>query len=140
LARIYAENASSPRIEDYFDDVYSFFENCYALKDWLKNDQEFSRKTDDEVERFVSQNPDLALCADIANGKKHLHLNRPPRSGAEPSRLSGHVIIDMTDTLSPTDDLPVKMKVQIFVDHAGKTLDVLPLATRCVEAWENFLR
>ena len=25
----------------YIDDIYSFFLNCYHLKDWLKNDPEY---------------------------------------------------------------------------------------------------
>ena len=56
----------------FVDDVHAFFVECHSFKDWLRNDKSFTEYTNREIEAFVSQNYELCLCADIANGKKHL--------------------------------------------------------------------
>src|SRR5437016_3705170 len=71
--------------DNYIDDMYAFFQNCYHLKDWLKKDPAFNAPED--IEKFVTKTPCLALCADICNATKHLGLDpkkHPPRTGHEP--------------------------------------------------------
>ena len=59
------------RNTQYEDDiVYAFFQNCYHLKDWIKNDDKI--KTRKNVERFIEENKCLSICSDICNGSKHL--------------------------------------------------------------------
>jgi len=71
--------------ENYVDDVYAFFQNCHHLKDWLKNDSEFTNYTNRQIEDHVTNTPALAVCADLCNGRKHLCLNKGPRSGGTPN-------------------------------------------------------
>ncbi len=52
-----AHNQSTP---DYDDDVYAFFQNCYHLKDWIKNDPVCSNWIPD-VESLVDQNTRVTL-------------------------------------------------------------------------------
>ena len=62
------------RDSDYYqDEVYAFFQNCYHLKDWLKNDPA-TQQTATGIEQFVPASPNLSLCGDLANGTKHLRL------------------------------------------------------------------
>ncbi len=60
--------------QNYDDDIYAFFQNCYHLKDWIKNDPACSSWSD--VEDFINQNPDLSICADLCNALKHLKKAR----------------------------------------------------------------
>lgn len=61
------------RPADFFvDDVHAFFVECHSFKDWLINDPSYDDYSKREIENFVTCNFELALCADVANGKKHL--------------------------------------------------------------------
>ena len=41
----------------YCDDVYTFFMHCYHLKDYLKNDSEYTRHTNSEIENYILPSP-----------------------------------------------------------------------------------
>jgi hypothetical protein len=128
----------------YFDDVHAFFQNCYHLKDWLKNDRAFTKKTRVEIEEYVSQTPVLAVCADICNGTKHLGLSKNPRSGAEPQFGQITAVIKLPEGYwdcpfgqEPRDGFRIGVKIEVL--HDGKSLDALELAAAALEAWERFL-
>lgn len=57
---------------DYMDDIHAFFQNCYHLKDWLKNDPEFTKWTNQEIEDFVTSTP---LACDL---RRHLQWGQTP--------------------------------------------------------------
>lgn len=67
------------------DDIYAFFQNCYHIKDYLKNDPAYTKHTNSQIESYINRYRTFALtlCADICNGLKHLSLSRN-RSGATP--------------------------------------------------------
>lgn len=116
--------------DSYEDEVIAFFQACYHLKDWLKNDPA-SRVTSSEVEDFVERTPSLRLCGDLANGSKHLQLDRPrvdpdARIGARNYKLG-------LGGRGPT------ISVTYTVEAAGKTYDALTLAEECWGAWETYL-
>ena len=76
------------------DALIHFFQDAYHLKVWLRNDQgeqaigiqpsrnPGAQHIKDAVESYVSSTQFLQLCADIANGSKHLGL-RPARKAEE---------------------------------------------------------
>jgi len=55
------------------DTVQSFFEAVHHLKDWLGNDPS-SGVTKAAGDSLINASPVLQLCADLANGSKHLVL------------------------------------------------------------------
>jgi hypothetical protein len=59
------------------DDFYAFFSTCFHLKDWLKQDNSLPESVRADVETHVNATFWLKLCADLANGSKHLELSRP---------------------------------------------------------------
>ena len=69
--------------ENYDDEVYAFFLNCYHLKDWIKNDGAAGVSAQNRVEAFINSSRPLKLCADICNAHKHLQL-KSPRSNENP--------------------------------------------------------
>jgi hypothetical protein len=74
--------------ENYEDEVFAFFLNCYHLKDWIKNDEGAGVVLSD-VESFINSNNPLRLCADICNSHKHLKL-KVPRSDDYPRLARTH--------------------------------------------------
>lgn len=61
------------RPADFFvDDVHAFFVEVHSFKDWLKNDPSYTDYDGSEIESFITSKFELSLCADLANGKKHL--------------------------------------------------------------------
>ena len=122
----------------YIDDIYSFFLNCYHLKDWLKNDPEYIGHSDQQIEDHVTNTQALAICADICNGSKHLTFNHTPRSGAEPKLGKKTITIDVSDSLSG-EEIPTRITMQVEVEHAGNKLDAFQLATDALQSWESFI-
>ena len=123
--------------ETYFDDIYTFFTHCYHIKDYLINDRAYTAHSKQEIENHITNTPSLALCADICNGLKHLHLNNP-RSGSVPDVNSGHIHVHFTDSLDGTVS-DVKISCKVTIKHNGNELDAFEVATEAMDSWELFL-
>lgn len=128
--------------KEYFqDDLYSFFINCYHLKDWIEKDDSIIC-TKSDLESFLAKNEYLKLCADLCNSSKHLVLNTKGRSQKSPRvgmpEIYTSVGID-SKTLEVIPDL-LRTRYRFYVetdDH--EYLDALELASECINAWVNFL-
>jgi hypothetical protein len=59
------------------DNLYHFFQDCWHLKDWIKNDDTLSQNTRKTILSEAERTDSLSYCADLANGSKHLKLDRP---------------------------------------------------------------
>lgn len=70
--------------DNYLDEIYAFFLNCYHLKDWLRSDSTIPAAVQQSVEPHINVNRSLRLCADLCNSQKHLVL-RQSRSGENPT-------------------------------------------------------
>lgn len=55
---------------EYGDDLQHFFQDCFHLKDWIKNDPALGGATEIEA-AFQAERP-LRIAADLANAAKHL--------------------------------------------------------------------
>lgn len=62
--------------DDARDRLINFYLDAYHLKDWIKNDPAAGAASR-SVEGFVKNSASLRLCADLANGAKHLRLTTP---------------------------------------------------------------
>ena len=56
---------------DYDDDLHHFMQDCWHLKDWIKNDP--SAGLGNTIETKVLAYKSLRIAADLANGSKHLN-------------------------------------------------------------------
>jgi hypothetical protein len=63
------------------DDFFSFFQHCWHLKDWIKNDDSLPSGVRKSIVQEAEQTESLQFCADLANGSKHLKLTNA-RKGA----------------------------------------------------------
>ncbi|MFV1976450.1 MAG: hypothetical protein ACC651_11930 [Candidatus Scalindua sp.] len=68
------ENNQNRNLDDYEDDIWSFFQNCWHLKDWVKNDDVINEIYRTSVENDVHEIESIKMCADLANRSKHLKL------------------------------------------------------------------
>ena len=116
---------------DYYqDEVYALFLNCPHLKDWIKNDKSVGAAAE-KVEEFIDNNKELSLCADICNGIKHLRLTRT-RSGQDPRFGKRKFNLGLG---GPETTISVKYSIDISTGP----VDAFELATKCLQAWENFI-
>jgi hypothetical protein len=119
---------------NYDDDVYAFFQNCYHLKDWIKNDPACSSWSN--VEDLINKNTDLRICADLCNALKHLTLMKP-RSAVNASFAGGHIALNITDGFGIKERVDISIKYE--VSTSAGNMDVFELAELCVKAWEQYI-
>lgn len=118
--------------DNYLDEIYAFFLNCYHLKDWIKSDGTVPTKVQQAVEGYLSANRSLRLCADICNSLKHLHLTSK-RSGESPAFGKKQFAV----TLGPGIPTTISLKYEVNTTRGSE--DAFKLATECVSAWDTFL-
>ncbi|MFB6931257.1 hypothetical protein [Streptomyces chartreusis] len=113
------------------DRVLSFFEAVHHLKDWLGNDPA-TPVTKAHGDALINGCPKLRLCADLANGSKHLTL-RPDRTRTG----------DASTTIARNDVAVLagegSSAHRFYVASAGKEYDVLEIAEDAVKEWSRFL-
>jgi hypothetical protein len=118
--------------DNYVDEIYAFFLNCYHLKDWIKHDGAVPAAVQQALEGYVSSNRSLCLCADICNSLKHLRLTRREKSGESPTFGAKRFALSLGSE-QPT----ISLKYE--VDTAKGPEDAFHLATECMTAWDGFL-
>jgi hypothetical protein len=126
-------NAGRPhhRESDYYrDEAYSFFQNAYHFKDWLKNDPAVSARVSD-VESVVAGSQNLRLCGDLCNGSKHLRLTAPKESAD--TKLGKQEF-----RLAVGGESPI-ISAKYEVNSGGKAYDAYTLAQACMAEWESYL-
>jgi len=135
LRKIEIENQDRDSTE-YDDDLWHFFQDCHHLKDWIINDPDIpdevkgiETKVGENIEKFVSNNKELRVCADLANRSKHLELTRHSREDAKVT--SRNVNIDLNLGTSTCE--------HIITLGNGRKRIALDVAREAVEAWESFL-
>jgi hypothetical protein len=136
MKRWQARLAQHPSVDDTLvDDYYAFFECCYHLKDWLKTDTLVDQSVREKIENHLG--PSLALCADIANGSKHL-VRRPGAARVDPhAQVSTKAAV-----FSPAvyDPRVYQTRDQVIVRLNDRDRDALDVVTECVREWEDFLK
>ncbi len=56
-------------------------QSMWHLKDWILNDPSFGAKDNKKFKEEIHASRCLLVCSDIANGSKHLSLDRPKTGG-----------------------------------------------------------
>lgn len=110
------------------DDLYAFFSTCHHLGDWLWNDPS-AKVSQGEVRKWVKSERVLRVCADVANGVKHLKL----REGSVLAHRLAHVnIAGSVENGQWVDTVAV-------VFTGDDVEDALPIVHECIAAWDRFL-
>ncbi len=119
------------------DDFYTFFVWCFHLKDWLKNDPSVDPGVAKAGESLVNNSDPLKLCADLANGVKHLSARRTPR--VDPDLRIEYLSAMINDPSQP-DAIQIVDAISIIADGPQWLWDAPEVADACVQAWESFLQ
>lgn len=113
-------SSSSP--EERLDFFLAFCHNCYALRDWLQNDDVISKG---RLDMLMQNTQSLRVCRDIANGSKHLKINMP---SVDPDFSIGREYCG--------SQIPERW----FVLAGNDLIDALSLSDECLNAWQAFLQ
>jgi hypothetical protein len=133
LDRVQADYAGLEEINEveFQDMMWSFFQHCWHIKDWLYHDPLASSTQKDAAIAMAHQaGGALMICRDLCNGTKHLNL-RDPGSGAG----AAHQYVDM-------NIVPGQGRFEIdciFDDGYGNLMSGKRLAQDCIAEWERIL-
>lgn len=117
--------------EDYEDDLWAFFQNCWHLKDWIKNDPSVPQTVRDSIESEVAKWESLKACADLANRTKHLQLRA--------ERLGAH-LVPLEPSWRFTESWAIEQRFAYDVRLTdGRTDDAVMLAKKAVHNWRHLL-
>jgi hypothetical protein len=117
------------------DDFYAFFTTCFHLKDWLKHDTSLPECVRADVETYISATFWLKLCADLANGSKHLELSSARIDPKARVATQGPAFQPWVFQANAFQTKPI-----VTVHADGQAWAALTVANHCVEAWDSFLQ
>jgi hypothetical protein len=124
---VYAGRAGST--DKALDATLCFFEAVHHLKDWLGNDTS-SGLTKGDGDALINGSPMLQLCADLANGSKHLVLTST-RTGDKSTAITRNDVNIFVGTGTAAH--------RFYVQSAGTEYDALQIAEAVVNEWTKFL-
>ena len=111
---------------DFQDMMWAFFQNCWHVKDWVKNDPILDQATKDSILAWAHKSIVLGVCHDMCNGTKHL--------GPRPGEAS-HDHIDTT--IVPGGETIM----DCLIDNGhGKLVSGRLLAHQCIGEWVSILQ
>jgi hypothetical protein len=113
-----------------------FFQNCWHLKDWIKNDDTIPANVRAAIAREAEKIESLQFCADLANISKHFKLTRE-RVGARLWHIRFIATID-ADTGEVTSEAPIGYTVASKVGSPTPS-DIVGFARRAVQDWTTLL-
>jgi len=131
---------------EYSDDIWAFFQNCWHLKDWIKNDPAISNNIRNKIEKETKKFDSLMICADLANRSKHLELTFSIRKDANITGIDSNIhtapciiyLNEETDSLKPQEKGYVEHPFYIETSD-GKKMDGLSVALQSVDDWGKIL-
>jgi hypothetical protein len=139
------ENSSvNPRLElppkkqtEYEDMLFAFFQNSWHLKDWIKNDAAAPRTLAQPIEQLCAQYPSLQMCADVANGTKHLRLK--PSSSRVGGKVVPEIMVRLTDSFVTGESTSQVRYAYKITDDAGNSFDALTVARGAIRDWQTLI-
>ena len=110
------------------DDLQSFCQTCWNLKDWIKNDP--GAGVGNQIKTEVDQHRVLRVIGDLANGSKHLVRNRHDREGAYATSTNVNVHLGQRRAAD----------IEYIIALAGgSTLEAQEVVREAFVAWQTVL-
>lgn len=120
--------------EEIADSFFNFSATAYHIKDWLKNQPEFSNRYRD-VEGFVESCVSLRICKDICNSQKHFRVDRDSVTKevrfdiASVERvIPGERFVDVYGTIGITIEA-----------HDGMVFECQEFCEAVIKEWEDYV-
>jgi hypothetical protein len=111
----------------YNDDLQHYFQDCWHLKDWIKNDP--SSGVGAAIETEVLAHKALRVVGDLANGAKHL---------ARHTHREGAYTTSTNVTVHLGQDKPIDVDYVVTLGD-GTTMSAQALVHEAFLAWSNVL-
>jgi hypothetical protein len=129
---------------EYEDDVWSFFQNCWHLKDWIKNDvQAVSKATRLKIDVEVKSYPALMMMGDLAEKSKDLELTNSPTPIREAphthSKAGATAYIDRRGQTREAGKADGAIYL-LVTDKNGDKFPVKKLATDAMKNWMAIIK
>jgi hypothetical protein len=137
---------------DYEDDLWAFFQNCWHLKDWIKNDLTIPQNIRGIIEKEARKYKSLRIAADLANRSKHSkltpeHLKDPKCLDAKNTKKSVtvHVPCLHLHLNSKTGESHTvgECRSEYFYTIAtkdGSEYDALQIAKKAITDWDTIIK
>jgi hypothetical protein len=121
------EGASFNELED---SLWAFFQNCWHINDWIRNDPTLTQPVKDAVWKEVRNTTSILIAADLANGSKHF--------STDPSRQK----VGSSDTAIQFRHQPDGTIVteHVIAVNDGKRVLAIELAKKAMADWQDILR
>jgi hypothetical protein len=126
---------------EYEDMLWAFFQNCWHVKDWIKNDNSAPQALRDAIWNHEPENiGDLQLCAELANGSKHLKLIQNPHRPHRDAKIRNDVNVFIGESMTEGGKTQVRTEYSYFVtDNTGTECPAHDVARNAVAAWEALI-
>jgi hypothetical protein len=129
---------------EYEDDVWSFFQNCWHLKDWIKNDsQGVAKATRHKIDVEVKSYPALVMMGDLANKSKNLELTTNPTGTREAlpiqNKAGATAYIDRRGRTQEAGKADGAIYL-LVTDQNGDEIPVKKLATDAMKNWMAIIK
>ena len=121
------------RLNDYQDALWSFFKDCWHVKDWIQNDQVLPEALRDAVVRDVHASRVLLVCRSIANAAKHLTLTGRKGRKVKAARVETFIINPNLEDGSVSWDYMVKLE-------DGTWVTAYEIGVEAMREWERSSR
>ncbi len=115
---------------EYDDDLQHFFQDCWNLKDWIRNDKTLGIKG--AIEKDAAAYESLRIVGDLATACKHLERDREPREGAYVT--STDVTVHLGQPGRPAE-IATTVTLSNGARHSAKDI-----SAAAVTAWDEILR
>lgn len=121
-------------------ELYYFFEICYHLKDWIKEDHSYSNLTC--VESFINSSPALRIAYDIGNRLKHKVL-RKKRTGEMVENSRSHAALGPFKILNsisigPEEGMAMARILKANIQTERGEENCFSLAKECAQEWNRY--
>jgi hypothetical protein len=126
LERMKASNLDAVESQDM---TWTFFQNCWHVKDWLKHDLLVTKQQKDAAIKMAEQSPVLRICRGLCNGTKHFLSD-----GA----THDHIAYIMHAQPPGAPDIPNVIDC-VIDDGSGLQVSGRKLAEDCIVEWERIL-
>jgi hypothetical protein len=120
--------ASLDQVE-FQDMMWSFFQHCWHVKDWVDHDPLASPAQKNNVIAQAHASAPLQVCRDLCNGTKHLLHDQPTWTGARQEYVNTTIVPGQSSSLDCLID-----------DGQGTQMSGKDLARRCIAEWERIFQ
>lgn len=119
--------------EDY---LWSFFQNCWHLKDWIVNDH-VAGQSGAVLEIAIAQYDSLKIVQGLALHSKHLELDYDRAPAKDPRVRKARMVGDVSVYIGRNPYS--KVSYRVYDDSKKDWIPVLELAEQAVNDWKQIL-